>query len=485
MPNIRRKKTYLVCGIIFSLVLVVIASEERNAYAYPQTKPDRYSVNSLFIALFSDGTALIEQDVVVNPSLPNTLVVLYGKTIDGLDVVDYKDKPIGYQSGQQPGEVIINSLGISNARLSYETPDLVNKQGRTWTFSFNSTADFSLKLPTNSTIIDLGKQFPASVTQIGEQGLFAFHPGHIQISYVIGYLDTEAQSNVSIESAAVGIKDAMDRYPGIILADAQNLLAQALVAKASKKYSDAEKFSTAAYDLTLNNIKGYVASQNAIAARQLDVEKAAEIGRNTTAAKALLSEAENEFYKGHYSHVKELAYDVTISIVKTTRRNSSNSFPVFATIGGIAVASIVSVLVLKKITHKRLSFEMEHDSVSGQLSDASCNTLPSIQPSSSSSGSPPEEPLLQSPTAEQTVLFKIVIRILAERPHLRPDDQRVLKYLAEKDGAAFESELRTKFLLPKTTIWRLVKRLEREELVEIRKAGGQNLIKLRFEDTEH
>jgi uncharacterized membrane protein len=77
-----------------------------------------------------------------------------------------------------------------------------------------------------------------------------------------------------------------------------------------------------------------------------------------------------------------------------------------------------------------------------------------------------------------------VIRILAERPHLRPEDQRVLKYLAEKDGAAFESEVRNKFLLPKTTIWRLVKRLEREELIEIMKAGGQNLIKLRIEGVE-
>jgi uncharacterized membrane protein len=57
----------------------------------------------------------------------------------------------------------------------------------------------------------------------------------------------------------------------------------------------------------------------------------------------------------------------------------------------------------------------------------------------------------------------------------------VLQFLAEKEGAAFESEIRGKFLLPKTTIWRLVKRLEREELVEIRKAGGQNLIKLRYE----
>jgi uncharacterized membrane protein len=75
-------------------------------------------------------------------------------------------------------------------------------------------------------------------------------------------------------------------------------------------------------------------------------------------------------------------------------------------------------------------------------------------------------------------------KIVEEKPHLRPEDQDVLRYLAEKEGAAFESEIRTKFELPKTTIWRLVKRLEREELVEIRKAGGQNLIKLKFEDRQ-
>jgi hypothetical protein len=83
---------------------------------------------------------------------------------------------------------------------------------------------------------------------------------------------------------------------------------------------------------------------------------------------------------------------------------------------------------------------------------------------------------------DKSVLGRIVGMMLEERPHLRPEDQQVLRFLAEKEGAAFESEIRTKFQLPKTTIWRLVKRLEREELVEIRKAGGQNLIKLKFED---
>ena len=126
--------------------------------------------------------------------------------------------------------------------------------------------------------------------------------------------------------------------------------------------------------------------------------------------------------------------------------------------------------------------EVEHNSASDSLSEITSDSRPSPRPSSlipKPSTPIPEEPVIPALTVEQTVLSRMVTRILAEKPHLRPEDQAVLLYLAEKDGAAFESELRNKFLLPKTTIWRLVKRLEREGLIEINKAGGQNLIKLR------
>jgi hypothetical protein len=97
---------------------------------------------------------------------------------------------------------------------------------------------------------------------------------------------------------------------------------------------------------------------------------------------------------------------------------------------------------------------------------------------------PPMPSTRSDSQVDRSILSHIVGNILVERPHLRPEDQQVLKFLAEKEGAAFESEIRSEFQIPKTTIWRLVKRLEREELVEIRKAGGQNLIKLRFEDKQ-
>jgi uncharacterized membrane protein len=107
---------------------------------------------------------------------------------------------------------------------------------------------------------------------------------------------------------------------------------------------------------------------------------------------------------------------------------------------------------------------------------------PAVEQEPAEESMPAEPGTIPESQIDRSVLGRIVSKVLEERPHLRPEDQQVLKFLAEKEGAAFESEIRIKFQLPKTTIWRLVKRLEREELVEIRKAGGQNLIKLKFED---
>ena len=39
------------------------------------------------------------------------------------------------------------------------------------------------------------------------------------------------------------------------------------------------------------------------------------------------------------------------------------------------------------------------------------------------------------------------------------------------------AEIRNRFDLPKSTAWRLVKRLEREELVHVVKFGNQNLVR--------
>ena len=69
--------------------------------------------------------------------------------------------------------------------------------------------------------------------------------------------------------------------------------------------------------------------------------------------------------------------------------------------------------------------------------------------------------------------------IFQAKPELRDDDKEIINFLSANGGQAYESELRKKFLLPRTTMWRAVKRLERHGIVEIEKKDLQNIVKLK------
>jgi len=65
------------------------------------------------------------------------------------------------------------------------------------------------------------------------------------------------------------------------------------------------------------------------------------------------------------------------------------------------------------------------------------------------------------------------------RPDMRDDDKEIVKFISENGGEILESDLRKKFLQPRTTMWRAVKRLERLGVIEISKKDLQNLVRLK------
>ena len=81
-----------------------------------------------------------------------------------------------------------------------------------------------------------------------------------------------------------------------------------------------------------------------------------------------------------------------------------------------------------------------------------------------------EQPKPQSLDPE--VIFKT-------KQDLREDDKEIINFLSANGGQAYESELRKKFLQPRTTMWRAVKRLERHGIIEIEKKDLQNIVKLK------
>jgi len=81
-----------------------------------------------------------------------------------------------------------------------------------------------------------------------------------------------------------------------------------------------------------------------------------------------------------------------------------------------------------------------------------------------------EQPKPQSLDPE--AIFKV-------KQDLREDDKEIINFISANGGQAYESELRKKFLQPRTTMWRAVKRLERQGIIEIEKKDLQNVVKLK------
>ena len=88
------------------------------------------------------------------------------------------------------------------------------------------------------------------------------------------------------------------------------------------------------------------------------------------------------------------------------------------------------------------------------------------------------KPVSHNPIIEKNNILDIET-IFKLKPDLREDDKELVKFIFNNGGKALESELRKKFLQPRTTMWRAVKRLEREGVIEIEKKDLQNLVKLR------
>ena len=71
-------------------------------------------------------------------------------------------------------------------------------------------------------------------------------------------------------------------------------------------------------------------------------------------------------------------------------------------------------------------------------------------------------------------------KIFESHPYLRQEEKDVLIFLDENNGKAFESEIRKKFPdIPRTSLWRLVRRLEKEGIVKVRRVGLENLVELK------
>jgi len=103
----------------------------------------------------------------------------------------------------------------------------------------------------------------------------------------------------------------------------------------------------------------------------------------------------------------------------------------------------------------------------------------------------PIQYLISAVVVSVTVVFAVLFlvmrkrkvnirKILNKHPDLMKEDRAVIEFLAEKEGKAFEAEIRQRFPdMPRTSLWRLIRRLESLEIVEIKRIGLENQVQLK------
>ena len=178
------------------------------------------------------------------------------------------------------------------------------------------------------------------------------------------------------------------------------------------------------------------------------IEQIKNNGIQTPLADTKLDEALTAYDNGRFTDATDLANEAkNLAIQEQTSTNQSNSISSnsIIIIIGVVAAAIASAVILKR--RKNIVIK---------------------------------ETLAVTSKQEKTIyrtLDKETIFVL--RPNLRDDDKELISFIVDNGGQAYESELRKKFLQPRTTMWRAVKRLEREGIVEIEKKESQNLVKLK------
>jgi hypothetical protein len=462
-------------GPVIVLLVFIILSCSIFDKAFSQIQ---YQVNSVFIGILSNGDSIVQYDLRLKSNTSEITLPLIGGNINEILVRNYLSKYLAYTFNSVTNEIKINSQNESQIRITYQTPDLVNKQEREWSFLIDSAFPFTVKLPNDAVVTNLGEQSPSLIRKLGGQNLLSFDKGRISIDYVIGYAGTREQAIISINSAELDLAKAESEHLGINLGSVKDILLNAKTALNRSNFIDAERLATNASDLSSTITESFEVSKEMMSNATRKIEEFQDMNVDTSQASEFVSKSNIEFSQGNYPKAIEYA-TLALNSLDVPRQEQPFLYSNTAYLLLIPLAVSVGFFILRK--YKRKSNPQMQDTVNKNDPYNSDNQTDIYKENSfDEQQSPGEEQTNTEVTPEKSNLQNFVSDSIRQKGNLKPEEKDILLYISEKEGAAFEGEIRNKFILPKTSLWRLIKRLERENLIEVTKIGGQNLIKLKL-----
>ena len=461
--------------LIVSILLIFLSGANFNI-VHSQVQ---YQVNSIFIGILSNGDSIVQYDLRLKTNASEITLPLMGGNINEILVRNYLSKYLVYSFNSSTNEIKINTQNESQVRVTYQTPDLVNKQEREWSFLIDSAFPFTVKLPNDAVVTNLGEQSPSLIRKLGGQNLLSFDKGKISIDYVIGFAGTREQAIISINSAELDLTKAASEHNGINLDEVKRIIQAAKIALNQSNFIDAERLANNASDISAVITESFETSKDMISNASAKIENVQGTNIDTAQASEFLSKSNIEFSQGNYPKALEYATLAINSLDNTKQEILSLNTSTFSLILLIPIAASVGIYMFKKYRRKNNSQSQS----STTIRETQLNSH--LSPDTFSENNFIEQESYtkehkNNDNSNQSYLHKLIADIIRQKRNLKPEEKDILFYLSDNEGAAFEGEIRNRFILPKTSLWRLIKRLEREDMIEVTKIGGQNLIKLKF-----
>ena len=159
--------------IVAGLIVVVLMMPIQTSFS---------STRTLDLTLYADGSAHVSAQLDIDPLEPDFEVDLFGPSVDNFVAVG--------ENGFLFSEIIedkvrIDTIGSSSITIDYDIHDLISKEGRVWTFSFDSSTEYSLLMPPNSIIVGMNA-LPLNMELQDDQTKLELNPGLSEINYIFG-----------------------------------------------------------------------------------------------------------------------------------------------------------------------------------------------------------------------------------------------------------------------------------------------------------
>ena len=383
----------------------------------------------LSYTVYGDGYTQVQALYLANATAVEINITLLSQSPEMLLATNEEGLPLQYS--QEGGSATIYTLGSTQVNLTYFTQGFTSKEGATWSFKAPTPIPCRVRFPPGSVILYLNTT-PLEIGLEGESPWILLPPGGAHVEYTWSLGDPGEAAAQALGEAEKALEEAEGE--GVVVQGAVELLEEAWSLHAEGRFAEAEQLAGMVVLLVEEAALSKAGAEAKLSLAEEAVETAYQAGKtsNLEEADRLVSEAEAALLEGRYGEAEALARQA-LELALTSEEPLGGLHPLLP-LGLLGAAALVAVAV-----------------AAWRLRGGD-----------------------RAPTRVEVDLE----RLFQEHPELRVDDRMVLEFLAENDGEAFAYDIRERFDIPRTSAWRMIKRLQRFGVVDERKVGGQSLVSI-------